>query len=230
MPENIRTLVKERLNQIGGCVALGESASHNWVEDPARVLFSLSRYKFVAKMFSDYENVLEVGCADGLGAYLVSRNVRSITCVDIDTTLIASAKESVSSYATNMIFETGNVLKTEFLHDQKFNGIFLLDVLEHISVEDEDNFIHCLCERLAPFGSMIIGMPSQESQIYASRLSKIGHINCKTQPDFLAFCQRHFHITYMFGANDEVIHTGYAAMQHYRIALCAAPKTVHPDR
>ena len=224
MSQKIRTLVQERLNHIGGCVTLGESASYNWIEDPARQLFSLARYKFVAKMFAGYENVLEVGSADGLGAYLVSRAVETITCVDLDETLIASAKKSVSPYAKNMMFMAGNILQKDFLNQKKFNGIFLLDVLEHIKVEDENEFLYHLCERLTPFGSMIIGMPSQESQLYASHLSKIGHVNCKTQPELITLCRRHFNIVYMFGANDEVIHTGYAEMQHYRLALCAAPK------
>ncbi len=31
--------------------------------------------------------------------------------------------------------------------------------------------------------------------------------------------QRYFHCVYMFGMNDETLHTGYGPMCHYRIAI-----------
>ena len=36
--------------------------------DPARLVFTLSRYKFVAKMFDSFDSVLEVGAGDGFKA------------------------------------------------------------------------------------------------------------------------------------------------------------------
>jgi 2-polyprenyl-3-methyl-5-hydroxy-6-metoxy-1,4-benzoquinol methylase len=227
MKKKIRNHVQQKLSQFGGNIILGESASYNWIDDPSRLLFSLSRYKFVAKVFDGFESVLEVGSADGLGAYLVSRRVKDIICVDIDSELIESARSSVSRYARNISFFHGDITDNSFLKGRIFNGIFLLDVLEHISIDDEDNFLNNLCIRLAPFGSLVIGMPSLESQKYASKLSKIGHINCKTHDQLQKLCQKHFNVCYMFGANDEIIHTGYSAMQHYRLALCSDPKLTY---
>ena len=73
-------------------------------------------------------------------------------------------------------------------------------------------------------GTMIIGMPSLESQPYASALSKEGHVNCKTMPDLKAVMQGHFHNVFMFSMNDEVVHTGYHKMAHYLFALCCGKK------
>jgi len=224
MSNVIRSLVQSSLKNTGGCVTLGESASYNLLDDPARMLFSLSRYKFVSKMFSGFGRVLEVGCADGLGAYLVSKSVTHLTCVDIDPVLVDSGRRCWSPHASNISFETGDVTRKEFLNDKIFDGVFLLDVLEHIPSEEEDILLSSLCGRLERYGSLIIGMPSLESQEYASSLSKIGHINCKSASQLHALCLKHFNLVYMFGANDEVVHTGYPAMQHYRLALCAAPR------
>jgi 2-polyprenyl-3-methyl-5-hydroxy-6-metoxy-1,4-benzoquinol methylase len=224
MSNDIRNHAKEVLGQNGGFVTLGESASYNWIDDPARLLFSLSRYKFVAKAFEGFTDVLEVGSADGMGAYLVSKYVAEMTCIDIDNDLIESARMTVSRYAKNVKFEAGNIEDANFLRDRLFNGIFLLDVLEHIPARNEDRFIRALTRRLHKFGTMIIGMPSLESQIYASALSKMGHINCKTQIELKNLCESHFHAVFMFGANDEIIHTGFPSMQHYRLALCVGPK------
>ena len=68
---------------------------------------------------------------------------------------------------------------------------------------------------------MIVGMPSLESQTYASAASRAGHVNCKTGPDLKAVMQRYFHSVFLFSMNDEVVHTGYHKMAHYLIAVAA---------
>ena len=47
-----------------GLESLGLMTSQAWYDDPKRLAFTLSRYKFAAKMLSGLKNVLEVGCAD----------------------------------------------------------------------------------------------------------------------------------------------------------------------
>ena len=49
---------------------------------------------------------------------------------------------------------------------------FLKNVLEHIQKEDENVFMKNICRSLSEDGSVIIGMPSLESQAYASEPSK----------------------------------------------------------
>ena len=41
-------------------------------------------------------------------------------------------------------------------------------------------------------GVCIIGMPSVQSQIYASEIIKLGHINCKTGEYLKIFLQKFF--------------------------------------
>ena len=54
-----------------GRAKLGLMTSAAWHQDPRRLLFLFSRYKFVAKMFTGKKRVLEVGCGDALGTRMV---------------------------------------------------------------------------------------------------------------------------------------------------------------
>jgi predicted SAM-dependent methyltransferase len=107
----------------------------------------------------------------------------------------------------------------------EFDGMYALDVLEHIVPENENKFLRNMAASLIPHGAMIIGMPSLESQDYASPMSKDGHVNCKSMPDLKKTMQRYFHSVFMFSMNDEVVHTGYHRMAHYLFALCCGKKS-----
>ena len=101
-----------------------------------------------------------------------------------------------------------------------FDGIYLLDVLEHISQEDEDLFIRNILPALDPQGSLIIGMPSLPSQQYASEISRMGHVNCKSGEDLSTLMKNYFTNVSIFSMNDEVVHTGFWDMSHYLFAVC----------
>jgi cyclopropane fatty-acyl-phospholipid synthase-like methyltransferase len=204
-----------------GPETMGLMASQAWYDDPKRLAFTLSRYKFVAKMLAGSEHVLEVGCADAFGTRVVVQEVKQLTAVDFDPLFVDDAKARM-----------GDRWKFECrVHDMlagpvsgQFDGAYALDVLEHIVPENEERFLRNMTAPLTPRGVMIIGMPSLESQPYASELSKEGHVNCKTMPDLKAAMQRYFHNVFMFSMNDEVVHTGYHKMAHYLLALCCGKK------
>ena len=107
---------------------------------------------------------------------------------------------------------------------KKFDGIYSLDVLEHIHKKKENVFIKNLKNSLKTHGSLIIGMPSLESQKYASKWSKLGHINCKTKKELKKLLHRYFNNVYMFSMNDEVLHTGFDSMSHYILAIANSKK------
>ena len=97
-------------------------------------------------------------------------------------------------------------------------------MLEHLPAEHDDLVVAKIAAALAPHGAAIVGMPSIESQAYASFPSKAGHINCMSAPDLRALMGRHFHSVFMFSMNDEVVHTGFHKMANYILALCAHKK------
>lgn len=210
-----------------GLESMGLMSSQAWFDDPKRLTFTLARYKFAAKMLSGRQNVLEVGCADAFATRVVLQEVGRLTAVDFDPLFVEDVNARMGDKWT---FEcrVHDMLQGPVPQDSvvggAFDGVYALDVLEHIQPEDEARFLENMVASLAEHGAMIIGMPSLESQVYASPISKEGHVNCQTSPELKATMERYFHNVFMFGMNDEVLHTGYHKMAHYLFALCSGKK------
>lgn len=202
-------------------VKFGSRIKHAYTDDPKHILFNLSRYKFVSKMFNDYNNVLEIGCGDAFGTALVLQNVKSITATDIDDIFIKHNIEN-HFYANSIKFEQKDFIKNHY--DRIYDAAYLLDVLEHIEKKDENIFIKNICKSLKSDGDLIIGIPSLTSQKYASDISKLGHVNCKNAEDLKFLMLNYFNKVFIFSMNDEVVHTGFYPMSHYYFALCVSKK------
>lgn len=204
-----------------GITRLGLMINESWNQDPKRTLFTLARYKFVAKMLAGAGHVLEVGCADAFGTRLVQQSVAKVTAVDFDPVFIQDAKDR---HDPAWPMEC-------FVHDMldgpvpgRFDAIYSLDVLEHIEPRHEHEFVSNMVASLSDTGAMLVGMPSLESQTYASAPSKAGHVNCKSGPVLKELFQQYFHNVFLFSMNDEVVHTGFAPMAHYVMVLCCGKK------
>lgn len=198
---------------------MGSRTSMAYEDDPIRLVFTLSRYKFVAKMLEGFNSVLEVGPGDGFKSPIVKQFCKKLILADIE-------KDNKKDFYKNRIQNTEFILHdfTKKKLNQKFDGIYSLDVLEHIQKSKERIFVKNIINSLKKNGVMIVGMPSLESQKYASKWSKVGHINCKTKKDFKNFLSNFFHNVFMFSMNDEVLHTGYDKMSHYLIGIACNKK------
>jgi hypothetical protein len=204
-----------------GFERLGLRSSQSWHDDPKHLLFRLARYKFVAKMLAGSEHVLEIGCGDAFGTRLVQQEVKALSATDFDEVFVRDVEDRMVARWRFRVFS----------HDLlagpipgAYDGVFALDVLEHIKPEDEHIFLKNALAPLTSAGVAIIGMPSLESQAHASPTSRAGHVNCKSMPELKKTMVRYFHNVFMFSMNDEVVHTGYHPMAHYLIALCAHRK------
>ena len=205
-----------------GIARLGLMTNQVWHDDPKRLLFILARYKFVARMLEGRPYVFEVGCGDAFGTRIVQQHVGHITALDFDPILIRDASSRMNGQQ-RLRFVTADLLDGPITRGS-FDAAYALDVLEHIKPEDEDRFITNIIASLTPSGVLIFGMPSIESQVYASPQSKAGHVNCKSGDDFKATMERYFHTVFMFSMNDEVVHTGFYPMAHYLFAVCSHRK------
>ena len=204
-----------------GLTSLGLMTNQVWYDDPRRLTFLLARYKFVAKMLSGRANVGEVGCGDAFGTRIVQQEVGRVTAYDFDPVFI----QDVRSRQTDRW-----PLRAE-LHDilagplpERHDGVYSLDVLEHIAPEHERTYVENLCRSLTNDGVLIIGTPSIESQNYASPLSKAGHVNCKSGTELKVLLDQYFDRVFIFSMNDEVVHTGFYPMAHYLFAICAGAR------
>jgi len=210
-----------RVKEKHGITKLGLMVNESWNEDPRRTVFTLSRYKFVSKMLQGRAKVLEVGCADAFGTRIVQQTVGQVTAIDFDPLFIADALERMNP---NWPFEAR---VHDMLHgpvSEDFDAAYALDVLEHMKPEDEHQFLRNIVSSVKATGAVIMGMPSLESQRYASPQSKAGHVNCKSGPDLQKTMEEHFHSVFLFSMNDEVVHTGFHPMAQYLFAVCAHRK------
>jgi len=201
-----------------GIQTLGLMSGQTWIDDPKRLVFVLSRYKFAAKMLSGYKNVLEIGCADAFASKIVAKEVTNLKMIDFDPLFIEDAR----TQDPNGDYLVHDIIKSPVCPNT-FQGAYSMDVLEHISKENEDIFLSNISKSLTADGTLIIGTPTLYSQAYASPISKEGHVNCKTHEELKSFLQKYFHQVFIFSMNDEVIHTGFSKMAHYFMAICCNP-------
>jgi 2-polyprenyl-3-methyl-5-hydroxy-6-metoxy-1,4-benzoquinol methylase len=204
-----------------GFERLGFVSGWAYLDDPKRLAFTFARYKFVAKMLQGCARVLEVGCGDAFFSRVVRQEIDHLTAIDFDADFVADARERHSERWPIEV-RLHDILEGPV--EGIFDGAYSLDVLEHIPAAAEDRFVANIVASLSQHGTLIIGMPSLQSQAYASAHSRMGHVNCKDQRDLKRLMQSHFHNVYAFSMNDEVVHTGYHAMAHYNLALCCGKR------
>jgi len=218
--DKIKKIYTESIGDTHAELILGSNTSKIMESDPKLLLFTLSRHKFVSKMFSGFDKVLEIGCQEGFGSSIVSKEVKQLYALDFYKPYIESCKRRIN--VENIKFSSHDMLDGPI--PENFNGVFALDVLEHIEKSHEDAFMKNIVKSLHPHGTLIIGMPSTESQKYASEASKIGHVNCKEGKELNEFCKKYFHNVYSFSMNDEVLHTGFFPMSQYIFTLSSSLK------
>lgn len=208
------------ISERSGRTTLGLMSNQVWHDDPRRLAFVLARYKFVAKMLSGMPRVLEVGCADAFATRIVAQEVGSVTAVDFDPLFIEDVKARMDP-RWPIDARVHDMLDAPV--EGVFDAAYAIDVLEHIAAEKEDRFIANITASLADSGVVLAGIPSLQSQAYASPPSKAGHVNCKDGPGLRATMSRHFRNVFIFSMNDEVVHTGFYPMAHYLFALACGP-------
>lgn len=200
-----------------GLEQFGLMSSQMWRDDPRRLGIFLARYKFVAKMFSGMNRVLEVGCADGFGTRVVRQEVKEVVATDFDPVFV-TRNQARPQGRWNISYRVHDMLAGPLA--ENFDAVYAVDVVEHIPTQDEDRFVGNLADSLHAQGVCLVGTPSLESQVYASAPSKAGHVNCKTAATLKELMQRRFHNVFIFSMNDEMVHTGFPALAHYLWALC----------
>jgi 2-polyprenyl-3-methyl-5-hydroxy-6-metoxy-1,4-benzoquinol methylase len=195
-------------------ITLGPYFSYQFRHSPRHVLFSLSRYKFAAKLLGNGKELLEVGCSEGLGTLILGENAKTVVAIDIDNTAIENAAQNFAS-------EKMRFIQADFLNANLgvFDGVVSFDVIEHIYPENEQKFFNSITLHLKPFGVCIIGTPNLTADCYASKVAKKGHVNMYDWERLYQTIERYFHQVFIFSANDEMIHTGFYPMAHYLIGV-----------
>ncbi|MDD5428808.1 MAG: class I SAM-dependent methyltransferase [Candidatus Omnitrophica bacterium] len=219
MSDKTWSSIKEDIKTKG--MKLGPYFTHQVLDTPRHLLFALSRYKFAAKMLPQNEKikVLELGCQEGIGTLVLAEAGHTVLAVDFDKEAIAYAGKNIKK--DNISFREADFLGKKF---GKFRAVVSLDVIEHINRSLEDKFMETVHSNLESSGFAVIGTPNITAKQYASKYSQMGHVNLYDAGRLDALLRRYFDNVFIFGANDEVVHTGFNPMCHYLIALACTPK------
>lgn len=205
----------------GDIPSFGLMSGQTWQDDPKRLVFLLSRYKFASKMLAGCQRVLEVGCADAFGTRVVRQAGPTVTALDFDPLFIENARKTMD-IRWPVEFAVHDMTERAW-EGRGFDGAYALDVIEHITQEKEDAFVGNIVRSLTSHGVLLLGCPSLASQAHASKPSREGHVNCKDGEDMRKLLSRHFHNVFVFSMNDEVIHTGFFPMAQYVFGLACGP-------
>src|SRR3990167_4003487 len=193
-------------------IRLGPWTSYSLINDPKHMCFVLSRYKFCAKMLEGKKNIMEVGSGDGFGLPIIAQAAEHVYSVDWDKRLLDGNAKRLS-HLKNVTYL--HVDLNEGQPQIEVDAIFSIDVIEHLEPIKEAIFFENIVSCLKPQGVLITGTPNITASQYATPRSQVQHINLKSIQTLRELNEKYFENVFMFGMNDEVIHTGYAPMCHY---------------
>ena len=199
----------------------GPSFAQQALHAPRHLLFVFSRYKFAARLLpvGRQVDVLELGCGEGVGTLLLAEQGHRVLGVDFDDAAIGYAQEHLVKQ--DLAFWSTDFLGKSF---GQFKAVVSLDVIEHIPVELEDDYFRTVTANLTADGIAVIGTPNETASPYASPQSQAGHVNLYTAERLVAAASRYFENVFVFGMNDEVVHTGFYPMCHYLFVLCVGKR------
>jgi 2-polyprenyl-3-methyl-5-hydroxy-6-metoxy-1,4-benzoquinol methylase len=107
---------------------------------------------------------------------------------------------------------------------EAYDAVINFDVIEHIDPSHAEQFVSAMANNCADDGLCVIGTPNITTKPYASAVTNAGHINLYDGQRLYEEVSKVFRRVIMFGANDELVHTGFLPMCHYLIAVGIGPK------
>ncbi len=114
-------------------------------------------------------SVLEVGCGRGTYTRLLAQSASKVVALDIDEAFVSAARAATSSLP-NVELRLADV--TTERYEEEFDGILMLDVLEHVS--DDEGLLRALLRALRPRGRLVLKVPAFE-WLYGAMDRAVGH-------------------------------------------------------
>lgn len=195
-------------------ISLGPWTSYSLIHDPKHMCFAISRYKFCSKMLARKKTIMEVGSGDGFGLPILAQVAEKIIAVDWDKRLLDGNARRLG-HLKNVEYIHMDLNKKGEFPDIEVDAAVAIDVLEHLDPATESNFLENTIRCLKPNGVFMIGTPNKTAEKYASYWVSKQHINLKSMESLCEITERYFENVFMFGMNDEVVHTGYDPMCHF---------------
>jgi 2-polyprenyl-3-methyl-5-hydroxy-6-metoxy-1,4-benzoquinol methylase len=202
----------------GGGTRLVEYGRHlaHWHErSPRRMLHCLSYYKFASRLIGPGKRILDIGCGEGIGTWLLAVENGFAHGVDLDENAMDHAARNFG-HDPRIRFSCGDFFR---LPVQQWDAVVTFDVIEHILPDNVPAFWRRLADNLTHDGILVVGTPNITSDQYANPYSRAGHVNLYSGDRLGEEMGRYFHHVFLFAGNDEVVHTGFLPMAHYLLAV-----------
>lgn len=203
---------------------IGSNSTEWFSKDPRAMAYTAAKYATVAKLLGRCPRALEVGCGDGFGSSILAQVTGVLDCVDINYHNYQEAR-TCWGHLKNVAFWNCDFLKFDHPWKSNHNAIVALDVLEHIDPLSEREFLLRVADGLHRDGIFICGMPTLNSQEYATDYGKAGHVNCQHPFKITETLKEYFDNVFSFGMTDGHINVGFEPMRQYQLNLAVGPKT-----
>ncbi len=202
-----------------GLARLGIVTNALWFNDPRRLAAVLARYGFVANMLNGCRDIGEVGCGDAFATRVVLQDAARVTVYESDLRLVDDIRQRRDE-RWPLEAEVHDILLAPL--PRKHQGVFSLDLIEHVAPEDEHAFLTNLCGSLADKGVLLLGMQALDSKKSSTAVSGSG--NRRSGNELKALLGNYFENVFLLSMSDEVLQAGEAPTADYLFALCTAPK------
>jgi 2-polyprenyl-3-methyl-5-hydroxy-6-metoxy-1,4-benzoquinol methylase len=164
--------------------------------DPGLYAWHRARYEF-ARPFVSSRRVLDVGCGEGYGAALLSRDADDVVAIDYSPAAIEHARKTYRRL--NLRFAVADATRLDAAIGQ-FDVITCLEVIEHI--EDTNRFLAQIAQALVPNGLLLLSTPNAlvDRLFDAVRGTHYEyHVNVLTPAELRRRVKRHFYHATLYG-------------------------------
>ncbi|MBI2613550.1 MAG: methyltransferase domain-containing protein [Candidatus Levybacteria bacterium] len=147
----------------------------------------LAAYKYAASYVDRKKSVLDLGCSDGYGSFLIAKISKETVALDIDKKTIEDARKKYSM--ANLKFVLGNALSLKWKN--KFDIVVSFQVIEHI--EDVNLYLHQIKKVLKKGGIFILSTPNRLLRLRnGEKPWNKFHIHEFEKEELTSFLKKHF--------------------------------------
>lgn len=157
----------------------------------------ISRYNYAKQFLRRDDSVLDVACGTGYGAYELAFIAKNVTAIDIDQATINYASKTFKS--SNIKYICGNAVQVQSLTNEKFNVCTSFETIEHLTKEDQEQFLINIVSVLQNDGTFIVSTPNTSIYIGHENTTNEFHLHELTYAEFKSLLEKHFEVVFIVG-------------------------------
>ncbi len=192
-------------------MAVGASLSNCLRHSPREFIHSMSYYKFASKLIGTDRRVLDIGCGEGLGTWLLAVECGFAEGIDTDDELIQIARanfpdQRIAFRCTDLFSGPG----------MGWSGIVCIDHPEHLRPETAERFVALLWDRLTEDGVAVVGGLESAPETCRATTDSSSRVE--------KLLNRFFSHVFVFGTHEDVIQMGFLPMSPYYLVVACGKR------